>query len=35
MAGGLLGQPFAAYHVAALALVGGGIAVAERGPSPR
>ncbi len=31
----LLGEPFAAYHVAALALVVGGIAVAQRGPSQR
>ncbi len=28
----LLGEPFALYHVAALALVVGGIAVAQRGP---
>jgi drug/metabolite transporter (DMT)-like permease len=35
MAVGLLGEPFAAYHVAALALVVGGIAIAQRGPSPR
>jgi drug/metabolite transporter (DMT)-like permease len=27
----LLGEPFAAYHVAALALVVGGIAIAQRG----
>jgi len=31
----LLGEPFAAYHVVALALVVGGIAIAQRGPSPR
>lgn len=31
----LLGEPFAAYHVVALALVVGGIAVAQRSPSPR
>jgi drug/metabolite transporter (DMT)-like permease len=31
----LLGEPFAAYRVAALALVVGGIAIAERRPSPR
>ena len=31
MAVALLGEPFAAYHVAALALVIGGIAVAQRG----
>ncbi len=31
----LLGEPFAAYHVVALALVVGGIAVAQRGPSRR
>ena len=44
MAVALLGEPFAAYHVVALALVIGGIAVAQRGagiradalvPSPR
>ena len=29
----LLGEPFAAYHLAALALVVGGIAIAQRGPS--
>jgi len=31
----LLGEPFAAYHVAALALVIGGIAIAQRAPSAR
>ncbi len=31
----LLGEPFAAYHVVALALVVGGIAIAQRGPSHR
>ncbi|MGD0186589.1 MAG: DMT family transporter [Roseiarcus sp.] len=31
----LLGEPFAAYHVVALVLVVGGIAVAQRGPSRR
>lgn len=31
----LLGEPFAAYHVVALVLVVGGIALAQRGPSPR
>jgi drug/metabolite transporter (DMT)-like permease len=31
----LLGEPFAAYHVVALALVVGGIAIAQRGPAPR
>lgn len=31
----LLGEPFAAYHVAALGLVVGGIAVAQRGPAGR
>jgi drug/metabolite transporter (DMT)-like permease len=31
----LLGEPFAAYHVAALALVVGRNAVAQRRPSPR
>ena len=31
----LLGEPFAAYHVVALALVVGGIAIAQRGPSSR
>ena len=33
MAVGLLGEPFAAYHVVALALVVGGILIAQRGPS--
>lgn len=31
----LLGEPFAAYHVVALVLVVGGIAIAQRGSSPR
>ncbi len=31
----LLGEPFAAYHVVALALVVGGIAIAQRGASPQ
>jgi drug/metabolite transporter (DMT)-like permease len=31
----LLGEPFAAYHVVALILVVGGIAIAQRRPSPR
>ena len=31
MAVALLGEPFAAYHVVALALVIGGIAIAQRG----
>ncbi len=31
----LLGEPFAAYHVVALALVVGGIAIAQRGSSAR
>ena len=31
----LLGEPFAAYHVAALALVIGGVAVAQRAPRQR
>ncbi len=35
MAIALLGEPFAAYHVVALALVVGGIAVAQRRPSTR
>jgi drug/metabolite transporter (DMT)-like permease len=35
MAVGLLGEPFAAYHVAALALVVGGIAIAQRAPAAR
>ena len=29
----LLGEPFAAYHIFALALVVGGIAVAQRAPA--
>ena len=33
MAVGLLGEPFAAYHVLALVLVVGGIAIAQRGAS--
>ena len=33
MAVALLGEPFAAYHVVALALVVGGIAIAQRGSS--
>ncbi len=35
MAVGLLGEPFAAYHVVALALVIGGIAVAQKGARSR
>jgi drug/metabolite transporter (DMT)-like permease len=35
MAVALLGEPFAAYHVAALVLVVGGIAVAQRGSGAR
>lgn len=35
MAVGLLGEPFAAYHVVALALVVGGVAVAQRAPRQR
>ena len=31
----LLGEPFAAYHVVALVLVVGGIAIAQRGPAAR
>ena len=31
----LLGEPFAAYHVVALALVVGGIAIAQRAPRQR
>ena len=31
----LLGEPFAAYHIVALALVVGGIAIAQRAPSMR
>ena len=33
MAVGILGEPFAAYHVLALLLVVGGIAIAQRGSS--
>jgi drug/metabolite transporter (DMT)-like permease len=33
MAIGLLGEPFAAYHLLALALVVGGIAIAQRAPA--
>ena len=33
MAIGLLGEPFAAYHLVALALVVGGIAIAQRAPA--
>jgi drug/metabolite transporter (DMT)-like permease len=35
MAVGLLGEPFAAYHVVALALVVGGVAIAQRAPRQR
>ncbi len=35
MAVGLLGEPFAAYHIAALALVIGGIALAQRSPAQK
>ena len=35
MAVALLGEPFAAYHVVALILVVGGIAIAQRGARPR
>jgi drug/metabolite transporter (DMT)-like permease len=35
MAVGLLGEPFAAYHVAALAFVVGGVAIAQRAPRQR
>ena len=35
MAVGLLGEPFAAYHVDALALVVGGVAIAQRAPRQR
>jgi drug/metabolite transporter (DMT)-like permease len=35
MAVGLLGEPFAAYHVVALVLVVGGVAIAQRAPRQR